>query len=45
MKVLAIDTSTSHGSVALVDGGRVLLSLTNGPTATSVKNKSSNSMW
>ena len=25
MKVLAIDTSTSHGSVALVDGGRVLL--------------------
>lgn len=25
MKVLAIDTSTSHGSVALLDGGRVLL--------------------
>ena len=25
MKVLAIDTSTSHGSVALIDGARVLL--------------------
>ena len=25
MKILAIDTSTSHGSVALLDGGRVLL--------------------
>lgn len=25
MKVLALDTSTSHGSVALLDGGRVLL--------------------
>ena len=25
MKILAIDTSTSHGSVALIDSGRVLL--------------------
>ena len=25
MRVLALDTSTSHGSVALLDGGRVLL--------------------
>ena len=25
MKTLAIDTSTSHGSVALIDGGRILL--------------------